>query len=89
MSHNARFSHEQFGFRTGHSTELAALRLTDYLIKQIDQGVHHLIYIFISQMPLTPLIILYYCQSQDVRIHFLSAICPTDINMSNKIMHYL
>ena len=38
MSHNALFCHEQFGFRTGHSTELASLQLTDYLIKRMDQG---------------------------------------------------
>ena len=38
MSHNALFFQEQFGFRTGYSTELASLQLTDYLIKQMDQG---------------------------------------------------
>ena len=38
MSHNALFCQEQFGFRTGHSTELASLQLTDYLIKQMDHG---------------------------------------------------
>ena len=38
MSHNALSCQEQFGFRTGHSTELASLQLTDYLIKQMDQG---------------------------------------------------
>ena len=38
MSHNALFCHEQFGFRTGHYTELALLQLTDYLMKQMDQG---------------------------------------------------
>ena len=38
MSHNALFCHEQFGFRTGHSTELTSLQLTDYLIKPMDQG---------------------------------------------------
>ena len=38
MSHNALFCQEQFGFRTGHSTELASLQLTDYFIKQMDQG---------------------------------------------------
>ena len=38
MSHNALFCQEPFGFRTGHSTELASLQLTDYLIKQMDQG---------------------------------------------------
>ena len=27
---------QQYGFRPGHSTELAALRLTDHLIKQMD-----------------------------------------------------
>ena len=38
MSHNALFCHAQFGFRTGHSTELASLQLTDYLIKRMDKG---------------------------------------------------
>ena len=38
MSHNVLFCQEQFGFRTAHSTELAALQLTDYLIKQMAQG---------------------------------------------------
>ena len=32
------FCHEEFGFRTGHSTEPASLQLTDYLIKRMDQG---------------------------------------------------
>ena len=61
MSQNALFCQEQFGFRTGHSTELALLQLTDYLINQMDQGSTPLnIYILISQRHLTPLIILYY-----------------------------
>ena len=96
MSHNVLFCHEQFGFRTGHSTELASLQLTDYLIKRMDQGGTPLnIYILISQRPLIPLIILYYCPNsaiielQAVRINFLSAICPTDINMLNTIMQNL
>ena len=38
MSHSALFYHEPFGFRTGDSTELASLQLTDYLIKRMDQG---------------------------------------------------
>ena len=29
---------EQFGFRTGHSTELAAIQLVDHLTKQMDLG---------------------------------------------------
>ena len=29
---------EQFGFRTGHSTELAAIQLIDHLTKQMDMG---------------------------------------------------
>ena len=29
---------EQFGFRTGHSTELAAIQLIDHLAKQMDMG---------------------------------------------------
>ena len=100
MSHNALFCQEQFGVRTGYSTELASLQLTDYLIKQMDQGstplnIYIYIYILISQRPLTPLIILFYCrnwvimESQAVRINFLWTICPTDINMLNTIMHNL
>ena len=38
MSHNALLCHDQFGFRTGHSTELASIQLTDYMITQMDQG---------------------------------------------------
>ena len=38
VCNNALFCHEQFGFRNGHSTELATLYLTNYLIKQMDQG---------------------------------------------------
>ena len=50
MSHNALFCHEQFSFRTGHSTELASLQLTDYLIKQMDQdGTPLNIYIDLSK----------------------------------------
>ena len=29
---------EQFGFRTGHSNEFAAIQLVDQLTKQIDMG---------------------------------------------------
>ena len=48
MSQIALFCQEQFGFRTGYSTELASLPLTDYLIKQMDQGSTPLnIYIYI------------------------------------------
>ena len=38
MSHNALFCNEQFVFRIEHSTELASLQLTDYMIKRMDQG---------------------------------------------------
>ena len=66
MSYNALFCHEQFGFCIGHYTELASQQITDYLIKHMDQGgtplnIYIYIYILISQIPLTPLIILYYC----------------------------
>ena len=47
-SHNALFCHEQFGFRTGHSTELALQQLTYYLINGWIRVVHHLIYIYID-----------------------------------------
>ena len=36
ITHNL-FCIEQFGFRPGHSTELAALRLVDHLTKQMDE----------------------------------------------------
>ena len=79
-----------------NTTELASIQLPDYLIKLMDQGGTPLnIYILIFQMPLTLLIILYYCpnkvimETPTMRINFLSAICPTDINMLNTIMHNL
>ena len=37
MTVNKLISFEQFGFRPGHSTELAAIRLIDHLVKQMDQ----------------------------------------------------
>ena len=30
---------QQYGFRSGHSTELAAIRLVDHLTNQMDNGV--------------------------------------------------
>ena len=38
MNDNQLFSIEQCGFRTGHSTELAALHLVNDLTKQMDTG---------------------------------------------------
>ena len=38
MNDNKLFSIEQHGFRTGHSTELAALHLVNDLTKQMDTG---------------------------------------------------
>ena len=38
MCTNNLLTIEQFGFRTGHSTELAAIQLTDHLTKQMDMG---------------------------------------------------
>ena len=38
MCTNNLLTIEQFGFRTGHSTELAAIQLLDDLTKQIDMG---------------------------------------------------
>ena len=38
MTDNNLFAMEQYGFRSGHSTELAALHLIDYLTKQMDVG---------------------------------------------------
>ena len=38
MSINNLITMEQFGFKTGHSTELAAIQLVDHLTKQMDMG---------------------------------------------------
>ena len=38
MSINNLITIEQFVFRTGHSTELAAIQLVDHLTKQMDMG---------------------------------------------------
>lgn len=38
MSNNNLLCQEQFGFRSGFSTELAALRLTDHIIKEMDSN---------------------------------------------------
>ena len=38
MSINNLIAIEQFGFRTGHSTELAAIQLVDLLTKPLDMG---------------------------------------------------
>ena len=38
MDDNRLFSLEQYGFRIGHSTELAALHLVNHLTKQILHG---------------------------------------------------
>ena len=48
------FCIEQFGFRPGHSTKLAALRLVDHLTNEIDNfNVPTIIYILTSRKPLT------------------------------------
>ena len=38
MSINNLITIEQFGFRTVHSTELAAIQLVDHLTRQMDMG---------------------------------------------------
>ena len=38
MNQYSLLSMEQFGFRPGHSTELAALRLVDNLVKEMDEN---------------------------------------------------
>ena len=93
MSHNALFCQEQFGFRTGHSTELSSLQLADYLIKQMDQGSTPLnIYIDLSKAfdNLDHSILLsklsYYGITGCDNKLFVSHL-PTDINMLNTIMH--
>ena len=38
LTDNKLFCMEQFGFRPGHSTELAALRLVDHLTTEMDNS---------------------------------------------------
>ena len=54
MSFNNLITIEQFGFRTGHSTELAAIQLVDHLTKQMDMGKSLQIYILIYRRPSMP-----------------------------------
>ena len=55
MSINDLITIEQFGFRTGHSTVLAAIQLVDRLTKQMDMGeVPTNIYILIYLRPSIP-----------------------------------
>ena len=56
MNDNKLFSIEQYGFRTGHSTELAALHLVNDLTKQMDTGKVPTTYILICLKHLTHLI---------------------------------
>ena len=58
MCTNNLLTIEQFGFRIGHSTELAAIQLVDNLTKQIDMGkvptnIYTCIYILIFRRPST------------------------------------
>ena len=54
LTDNQLFCIEQFGFRPGHSTELAALRLVDHLTNEMDNfNVPINIYILTSRKPLT------------------------------------
>ena len=74
MTDNNIFAIEQYGFLSGHSTELAALHLIDYLTKQMDVGEIPInIYILIYPKLLTRLITLYYWQSfvimESVELH--------------------
>ena len=55
------FSIEQYGFRTGHSTELAALHLVNDLTKQMVTGKVLQTYILICLKHLTHVITLYCC----------------------------
>ena len=60
MTDNNLFAIEQYGFRSGHSPELAALHLIDDLTKQMDVGEIPInIYILIYPKFLTHLITLY------------------------------
>ena len=52
MSINNLITIEQFGFRTGHFTELAAIQLVNHLTKQMDMGNSLQIYILIYLRPL-------------------------------------
>ena len=51
MENNKLLTMHQYGFRSGHSTELATLRLVDHLVKEMDQyNIPLNIYIDLSKM---------------------------------------
>ena len=48
LTENRLLSCDQIGFRLGHSTELAALRVIDHIIKQMEDGKLPLMCIYID-----------------------------------------
>ena len=51
---NNMLSPQQYGFRSNHSTELAALNLVDKLTYTLDKGIIQRIYILTYLRPLKP-----------------------------------
>ena len=48
------FYPDQCGFRKLHSTQFAALELTDRILKDIDEKIYHWLFSWIFQRPSTP-----------------------------------
>ena len=59
MSDSNFFAENQYGFRSGHSTEYAALELVDRITTQMDNNKIHITSFSIFRL-LIPLIIKYY-----------------------------
>ena len=50
LDHNNLLSEQQYGFRANHSAELAAIKLADYIVHEIDRKLAHVnIYIDLSK----------------------------------------
>ena len=49
LDHNNLLSEEQYGFRANHSAELAAIKLADYIVQEIDRKLNLSTYILIFQ----------------------------------------
>ena len=76
MNDNKLFSIEQGGFRTGYSTELAALHLVNDLVKQMDTGKVPIIIILLCLMYLTHLITPYCMTNETIMVSVvLTIIC--------------
>ena len=89
LDHNNLLSEQQYGFRANHSAELAAIKLADYIVHEIERKLTHVnIYIDLSKAfdTLNFDILVYklhYYGITDGTLKLLKVICQTGNNMLN------